>query len=673
MQGIAIEKVRNFVLLGHTGSGKTTLIDDLLYEQGLNSRRGSVDEGTSMADYTDTEKERNISIWAKPFDIVYKRDDGDKFNMVILDTPGYADFVGQTIMASSVADAVVVTIDAEDGIQVGTNSAWRQCETRNMPRAIAITSVDKENADFNDMVSRIQEVWGEKCVPVTIPSPGGDAVVDVLEAEDIPDEIADTCEEYKTNLVEFAAETDDTLIEKYLEGEDLTRDEITNGLRGSVRNGNLIPIFAVSARKEMGTKELLHDITRLFPCPTDAKHFDREGNEIACGEDASFSGLIWRATNDPFVGSLNFLRIVSGVLTSDCEVLNSTKGQKERIGNLTVLNGKEQETVDQARAGDIVALTKLKHTEINDSLCAMDNEIHLPPIEFPKTVVSYAVYPKSSSDEDKLGEALHRATDDDPTITSERNNETHEMILSGMGDVQIKVAVESMKRSSNVEVILQTPKVAYKEAIKTKANGHHKHKKQSGGHGQYGEVYLRVERRDPSDEEWFMDEIVGGAIPSGFMTAVEKGLKEGLEKGPLAGYPVTNVKISVYDGSYHEVDSSEVAFKIAASKALHQALEQAKPVLLEPVMRIKVRVPEEYMGDINGDLNHKRGRILGMGAEDGMQSIEANVPQAEVFQYSSQLRSITGGRGSFELEFDRYDTAPSNVTEKVIAEAKEED
>lgn len=672
MQGIDVSKVRNFVLMGHTHSGKTTLIDDLLYKQGINSRQGSVDDGSSMADYTDTEKSRKISIWSKPFDIVYKRADGEKFNLVILDSPGYVDFVGQSIMAASVADSAVITIDAVDGIQVGTNRAWRRCEDGGMPRAIAITAIDKENADFEAMVAKVREVWGDKCIPVTLPAPDGEGIIDVLENEDAPDELAEHLEEFKTALVEHAAETDDSLIEKYLEGEALTREEITNGLRGAVQGGDLVPIFALSAKKDLGCDELLQDATRLFPSPIDVERKDAEGNELECGENAPFSGLVWRTTNDPFVGSLCFVRIFSGMLKSDSEVYNASKGEKERIGSLLVLNGKQQEKLEQARIGDIVAIAKLKHTEMNDTLCAGGSKLSLPRIGFPPTVVSYAVYPKGSGDEDKLGEALRRVTDDDPTLIAERNNDTHEMILSGMGDVQLQVAVENMKRNNNVEIDLRTPKVAYRETIRSKAEGHHKHKKQSGGHGQYAEVYLRVEPREPSDEEWFVDAIVGGAIPSGFMTAVEKGLKEGLEEGPLAKYPVTNVKITVYDGTYHEVDSSEVAFKIAASRALHQAIEQASPVLLEPVMKIKVHVPDENMGDINGDLNHKRGRIMGMGTEDGLQVIEANVPQAEVFQYSSQLRSITGGKGSFGLEFDRYDTAPSDITQRVVAAARED-
>lgn len=668
-----IDKVRNFALLGHTGSGKTTLIDSILSKQGVNNRLGSVDDGTSTADYTETEKNRKISVWAKPFTVSCKNGKGETFKLVMIDTPGYADFVGQSIMGAHVADAAVIAIDSEDGIQVGTNRAWRNCEKRGVPKAIAITGIEKENADFDAVLDKCREIWGDICIPATLPGGNGTTVVDVLESENVPEGIADQVEEYKTALIESAAETDDSLVEKYLEGEQLTRDETTVGLRGALKSGALVPVFALSAKQDVGCEEMLQEIMRLFPSPAEIERKDSEGNPVECDSDAALSGLVWRTANDPFVGNLNFVRIFSGTLSADSEIYNSSKGEKERIGHPLVLNGKQQEKIEKAGPGEIVAIPKLKHTSMNDSLCSNEKNLILPPVEFPQTVVSYAVYPKSTGDEDKLAEGLHRAAEDDPIVIAERNNETKEMILSGMGDVQLQVAVESMKRNNSVEVELRTPKVAYKETIKTRAEGHYKHKKQSGGHGQYGEVYLRVEPREPDDEEWFANAIVGGAIPSGFMGAVEKGLKEGLASGPLAKYPVTNVKITVYDGTYHEVDSSEVAFKIAASKALHEALERAKPVLLEPVMKIKVHVPEEQMGDVNGDLNHKRGRILGMGSEDGMQVIEANVPQAEVFQYSSQLRSMTGGKGSFELEFDRYDTAPSDVTQKVVASVKKSD
>lgn len=667
MKDTSIANVRNFVFLGHTGSGKTAMIDRILHKLGVSDRIGSTADGTSMADFTEEEKERQITVWAKPFIAPYKSSTGRETELVMLDTPGYADFVGQMVAATRVADAGIIAIDAAGGIEVGASRVWKRCEKRGLPRAIAITGLDKENTDFDETLNAIRQVWGDRCVPLTLPAAGGEGVVTVLGEGDKGD-AAGRVEELKGGLIELAAETDDSLIEKYLGGESLTQDELYDGLRGAIRSGGFIPVFAVATPKDVGLDEMLDAVAGLFPSPIERDVRDAEGQALEVSADAPFAGMVWRTTNDPFVGHMTFVRVWNGTLKADSDIQNATREHGERSGKIYLLNGKTQETVDEARAGDIVALAKLKDTHMNDSLCASGSSIRFEPIEFPQPVVAYAVYPKSSGDEDKLATGLHRAAEDDPTITVERNSDTHELILSGMGDVQLKVAVENMKKRSNVDVDLTTPKVAYRETINGRGEGHHKHKKQSGGRGQYGEVYLRVEPKQPDDEEWFVDEIVGGAIPSGFLPAVQKGLLEGMGKGAVAGYPVTGVKVRVYDGSYHDVDSSEVAFKIAGARALRDAMSKAKPVLLEPVMKIRVFIPEQYLGDITGDLNHKRGRILGMSSEDGMQVLEAEVPQAEIFQYSSQLRSVTGGRGSFELEFARYDVVPSNVAQKIIAQ-----
>ncbi len=667
MKDIGAEQVRNFVLMGHSGSGKTTLADAILYKTGVNDRHGSVDDGTSMCDHTDDEKERKTTIWAKPFQAKYKNSAGNEYSLVMMDVPGYVDFQGQQIMAARVADAALITVDSTGGIEVGTTRSWRHCEKLELPRAVVLTGVNKDNADFYSALEKVREVWGARCVPVTAIARDHSRVIDVLAAAggDQPEEI----EAFKNELIEIAAESDDTLLEKYLGGEELSRNEILEGLRGSMNSGGLIPVFAVSSPADVGVDELMETIALLFPSPLDRPVRDADGNDIDPAASAPFSGLVWRSSHDPFVGSINYVRVYSGTLKADSEVMNKTKGQKERIGSLLLTNGKKQIKVDEVSAGDIVALAKMKITEMNDSL----GESLYEPIVFPNPVVSYAVYPRSTGDEDKLANALSRVAQEDPTIHTERNKETSELILSGMGDMQVKVVVDYMKNHGNVEVDLQTPKVAYKETINGRAEGHYRHKKQSGGRGQYGEVFLRVEPRQPDDEEWFCDEIVGGAIPGGFMTAVQKGLVEGMQKGCLANNPVTQVKVRVYDGSYHDVDSSEVAFKIAAARAFRDAMQKANPVLLEPIMKIRIFVPDQFMGDITGDLNHRRGRILGMGSEDGMQLLEAEVPQAEIFQYSSQLRSMTGGRGTFELEFLRYDVVPANVAQKVIAAARKAD
>ncbi len=673
MKDIEITNVRNFALLGHTGAGKTTLLDAILFKLGASDRQGSPENKTSGADWTDEEKTRQITMWAKSFDLVYQTKGGRSMELVALDTPGYADFYGQVLAAQAVADSGVLVVDAVSGIQVGTQRAWKSCEQAGLPRAIVVSGIDKENADFYGVLAAIQSTWGNQCVPVVIPAEDHQSVVDVMAARELPAAIAEQAREMKGALVEFAAETDDALIEKYLGGEDLTAEEIAAGLHGAVHSGNLVPVFAVSAKQNIGLDELLEGISLLLPSPPERPVTDANGEPVAVQPGAPFTGFVWRSLNDPFTGQITFVRIYGGSLSAGQEVYNVTKEQKEKIGHLLIVNGKKQEEIQTAHAGDIVAIPKLKVTGLNDSLCAVGQEIRFAPVAFPKPTTAYAVTARKQGDEDKLATALHRVADEDPTIVVERNNDTHEMILSGLGDQQLEAAVERMKVRNNVEVDLNTPRVAYRETITANGEGHHKHKKQSGGRGQYGEVYLRVAPRDPSDEEWFVNAIVGGVIPGNFMPAVQKGLQEGLLRGAVAGYPVMNVKITVYDGSYHDVDSSEVAFKIAAARALRDGLSKAKPVLLEPIMKVVVNIPDQFMGDITGDLNHKRGRILGVDSGEGIQVVTAEVPQAEIFKYSSELRSMTGGRGSFEMEYSRYEPVPANIAQKVVAQAKHDE
>jgi elongation factor G len=668
MKDIPITDVRNFVLLGHTGSGKTQLLDAILFKLGVNDRLGVTAEGSSMSDYTDEEKEKKISLWAKPFAATYKGT-GKNVRLVMLDTPGYADFFGQVVGASAIADAALIAVDVNSGVQVGTTRVWRRCEQIGTPCGIVITGVDKDNADFEKTLENIQTLWGAKCVPVVLPTAGGKSVCDVL-AGDAPAELADAAEKAKTALIEAAAETSDALMEKYLGGETLTAEELSTGMRAAVLARKLIPVFVTVSKADVGVKELLDGLVRFFPSPAERTWKDNKDNVIEAKADAPFCAQVWRTVNDPFIGHLVFLRVFGGTLKSDSEVYNSTKQVKERIGALQTFNGRKVEALSEVSAGDIIALAKLKGTGLNDTLCAAGKTLEFAPIKFPNPVMSYAVAAKNQGDEDKVGTGLHRIAEEDPTIKLERNVETHEQILSGMGDIQLDVSLKRLKARSNVEVVLSTPKVPYKETVTARGEGHYKHKKQSGGRGQYGEVYLRVEPRKAGDEEWFVDDIVGGAIPSNFVPAVRKGLEEALLTGVLAHCPVVNTKVSVYDGTYHDVDSSEIAFKIASRRAFSDGMTKAKPVLLEPIMKITVMFPDQFMGDITGDLNHKRGRILGMGAEDGMQVITAEAPQAELFKYSSELRSITGGRGSFEMEFLRYDIVPSNIAQKVIAEAQ---
>jgi len=672
MNDIPIADVRNFVLAGHTGSGKTTLVDALLYKLGLNDRMGSPAAGTSAADYNDEERARKITLFAKPFSGVYQSAGGKKIGIVMTDTPGYMDFFGQVIASTRAAETGVLVVDAASGLQVGSYRVWKCFEKAKMAKAIVVAGVDRENADFWKTLEQIRGAFGAKCAPVTAPSDDGKKVVSIIASGSSLPDSASKAREALGSLIEIAAETNDSLIEKYLNGEQLSADEIAGGLRDAVARGSLVPVFCVSAPKELGLSELLEGIAALLPSPSSVKVLDAEGKEVPTAPDAPFTGFVWRVVNDPFIGQMTFVRVVGGTLRPEGEILNASKDQKERLSSIVVLNGKKASPVERATAGDIVAIPKLKATSVCDTLCAVGTKVILPRMEFPQPVAIMCVTAKTQADEDKLGVALNRVAEEDPTLKVERNRETKQTLLAGLGDVHLDVAVEMMKNRSKVDVALSLPKVAYRETVTAVGDGHYKHKKQTGGRGQYGEVYLKVQPKAKDDKEWFEDAIVGGAIPGNFIPAVQKGVLEGMAAGTVAGYPVQDVKVVVYDGSYHEVDSSEIAFKIAASRAFRDAMGKARPVLLEPIMTVKVWTPDAFMGDINGDLNHKRGRILGMDTEDGMQVITAEVPQAELFRYAAELRSITGGQGSFEMTFSRYDVVPSNVAQKIIAAAAAE-
>ncbi len=672
MKGIAVSETRSFAFVGHTGSGKTSIVEAILHKTGVNDRLGSVASGSSIGDYTDEEKDRKISIYAKTFDAEYKAANGKNHNLVIADTPGYMDFYGQVLTAMRAVDTAVVVVDASSGIQVGTQRVWKCAVKQGAPRAIVITGLDKDNTDYAKTLADIQAAFGSSCVPVTIPLPDKSGVANIVTGKNVPDDMKDEVKNARNALIELAAETDDQLIEKFLGGESLSDEEVSSGLKKAVISGGLIPIFTCFSMSEAGIEELLEGVCSMFPAPTDIEVKDSEDNEIKTGASDPFVGYVWRAVNDPFVGHLVFVKVVGGTLKTNDEIMNATKDHKEKVGTMIIINGKKQTTVDEVSAGEVVAIPKLKITAFGDTLCDSSAKTLCKGIKFPSSVTMVSVFAKTQADDDKLGTALQRVAEDDPTIKVTRNNETHEILLCGLGDVHIDVAVARMKSRSNVEVRLETPTVPYHETVQSKGEGRYKHKKQSGGRGQYGEVYLRVAPMPPDDEEFFENAIVGGVIPGNFIPAVQKGVVEGMQKGSVAGYPVTNVKSTVFDGSYHDVDSSEVAFKIAAGRAFKEAMSQAKPVLLEPVMTVKVTIPSQYMGDINGDLNHRRGRILGMETEEGLQILTAEVPQSELFRYAAELRSMTGGQGSFEMDFCRYDTVPSNVAQKVVAAVEKE-
>ena len=679
MKEMPVSNIRNFAILGHSGSGKTALTDALIFKLGLNDRQGSTDNGSSVSDYTDEEKTRKISLFACPFTADYKADSGNTFRFVFTDTPGYMDFYGQVLGAVRASDAALIVVDATGGVQVGTRRAWQACEADGLlSRAFVITGLDKENANFDKALESIRQAFGPGCVPVVAPANG--KMVDILAANDLNEAL----QERKGQLVEAAAETDDTMIEKYLAGEKLSADEIGKGLVQAVAHGTLHPVFAVMPLKDAaGLKELMEGVCRLLPAPGTRVFKDTTGAELKPDPAAPFVGQVWRTAIDTFVGQLSFVRVVSGTVTKG-ELHNISANGKELVGALIHTIGKKQVPTEAAGPGEIIAIPKLKVTRTGHTLTVAGHATHAPgapnhaiphptapitPIVFPNPVMYMALTAKTQVDEDKMGTAIHRLCDQDPTLLVEKNAETKEVVLKGLGDVHIDVATKLMKSQSNVNVDLSTPKVPYRETVTALGDGHYKHKKQTGGRGQYGEVYLRVDPKRPGEEEWFLDEVVGGTIPNNFKPAVQKGVVEGMLAGSVAGYPVQNVKVHMYDGSYHDVDSSEIAFKIAALRAFRDAMSKAHPVLLEPIMTVKVTIPEQFMGTINGDLTHRRGHVLGLEAEGTMQTITAEAPLAEMFKYAAELRSMTGGQGSFDMFFARYAVVPPLVAQKIIAEA----
>jgi elongation factor G len=664
-------KVRTVAVVGHAASGKTSIIDLALFLAKAVPQKGSVARGNSAADNLAEEIERKTTIHAKP---MYLQWEGH--SVTLLDTPGAPDFVGETLAAIHAADAAIVVVDGVNGVDVGTRRVWKLLEAEHTPRLIFVSKLDKEHADFAKCVEQIQSVFGKNCIPFELPVGKEAAFSKVINLRttpeaDVPAELKDQFSAAHQALEEAAAEQDDKLLEEYLGGQSLTLDEITKGTHHGVAVGKIVPICCGSAEKELGVRQLLEAVTSLLPAPAEHSAIPTEdGDTVEPKANAPFAGFVFKVTVDPYAGALAYLRVVSGTLKPDMDVLNTTKGGKERIPQLLRIQGKNQTQVAEAGPGEIVALAKLKDTHINQTLAESSKQVKFAPIHFPKPIQFSAVHPHTTKDEEKISMALHRLLEEDPTLHAERNPNTKELVLSGMGDTHLAIVVDVMKKKLGVNVDLSTPKVDYKETITSRAEGHHKHKKQSGGRGQYGEAYLKLAPMERGAGFQYVDEVVGGAIPRNFIPAVEKGCQEALLAGVVAGFPVVDVQATVYDGSYHDVDSNELSFKIAGLQAFKDAMQKARPVLLEPIMNITVFVPDQYMGDITGDLNHRRGRIMTVDAADGLQAIKAQVPQSEIFKYASELRSMTSGRGSFEMEFSHFEQVPGNITQKVVVEAQ---
>ena len=645
MKGYTSETIRNVALLGHGGCGKTTFLESALYETGVIKKLGKVEDGNTVSDYDKMEVEKGYSINTSVVPIEWK---GSKINFI--DTPGYFDFIGEVNAALRAAEAAVIMVDAGSGIQVGTEAAWNACERYSMPRFISITKRDKDEFDFYKTFDELKAKFGNKLVPLSWP----------LSAE-IDDE-----------LKEAIAESDEELMEKYFDGEEFTDEEIKKGMVKGISEGNIVPVCSSAFQLGHGVEGLLDLLLEYVPTPLQHGPYrgfndKNEPVERISVTDAPMSAFVFKTIVDPFVGKISVMKVITGKINSGTEVYNERIGKTEKLGKLFFLRGKEQLELNYAEAGDIVAVAKLQNTKSGDTLCDKSDVIRYLPLDFPSPTFYIAIEALDKNDDEKMGVGLARLREEDPSFVVERNNETHQTLLGGQGDIQLGIILAKLKDRFGVSVKTVPQKIAYRETIKGNSDVQGKHKKQSGGAGQYGDVHIRF---SPSDKEFeFSEELFGGSIPKNYVPAVEKGLIESLERGPLAGCKVVNIKAVLYDGSYHDVDSNEVSFKIAASLAFKKGIVEANPCLLEPIMHVEITVPDEYMGDVIGDMNKRRGKILGMEPlQNGGQKVVAEAPQAELFDYALGLRSMTQGRGVFEMKFERYEELPKHLAEKLIAQ-----
>ena len=659
-------KIRNVVLVSHGNAGKTTLLEAILFKKKLIPRMGRVEDGTTVSDYQPEEKSRKFSISLSIVPVEHK---GTKINF--LDTPGYADFVSEVLSGIRAAENGLMLINATSGIEIQTKRYWNVLEKEHKPRAIFINKIDVEGIDINHIFDSVRSAFGNKAIPLNFPVFDGGKFVKLSSIfED------KTLDNFKHELMEVVAEADDALLEKYLGGEELSDAEINSGLKNAYLSGNLYPIFFGSALSQIGVDALLDFVTDVMASPEDIGSVvgvnpnTKEEETRKISKDELLSAFVFKTLSDPYVGKLSFTKVYSGVLKSNSTVYNSSKSALEKTGQIVFLTGATQEPVDDVIAGDIAVITKLTVTQTNDTLCDKDNPVEFPKIEFPEPMLTRAMRPKTKTDEDRMSIGLSKIVEEDPTVKVSKNLETKEQLISGMGETHLSVIMEKLSGRYGVNIELTTPRVPYRETITTKVKVEGKYKKQTGGHGQYGHCFLEVEPLERGKEYTFESKIFGGAIPKQYIPAVEKGVKEAMEEGILAGYPVTDIGVAVVDGSYHPVDSSELAFKIAGSMALKKALETGNPIILEPIEKITVIVDEQYMGDVIGDLNAKRGRVIGMKAENGKQIIEAYVPLAEILNYANDLNSITQGTGEFKVEHSHYEPVPPKIAEKIIQEAQ---
>ncbi len=665
------KNICNICIAGHSQTGKTTLAEALLHDGGTIPRLGQVENGSSTMDYDDDEKERKFSISAS---LGYVEKDDKVINLI--DLPGYFDFFGDCIACIPFASTLMAAVSAHDGLEIGTERVWKMADKYTIPKVVVVTKLNKENSDFYKTLIGIQERYGKQCVAITLPVKEGDKVTGVyslLSSEDAPAGV-ENVDTIKEQLIEAAAETDDALMEKFFEEGSLTEEELGTGISNGLKEGSLIPVFATDALDNVGVNEILDFMLSWLPgaegkLPITAKNGE-EDVEVAVDPNGPFIGYVFKCTVDPFVGKINFVKVCSGKLKSDSEVKNLTKRGSEKIGKMHRCVGKELKDISEACAGDIVALSKLKDTDLGDTLSDGSFDSLFEPIQMPQAMLSKSIKGKSKKDEDKIGEALAKLSEEDPCFTSRMDPQTRELVIAGMGDMHVQVMVNRLKARYGIEVELGRPKIPYKETFSVSADVNYRHKKQTGGSGQFGEVYIRVNPAERGVGFVFKNSIVGGAISKGYIPAVEKGILEKSAAGVLAGYPLVDFEVELYDGKEHSVDSSEMAFKLAASKALDVAAQKAKPILLEPIVNMEIVVPGEFMGDISGGISGKRGRIQGMDAEGTNQIIKAQVPLSEVTDYSGELNSITAGKGTFSIEFSHYEPVPNQIAQKIIDASK---
>ena len=681
MKDYKTNKLRNLALVGHSGAGKTSLTESLLYFTKAINRVGKVADGNTVSDYEKQEIKRKISIQTSIIPVEYK-----DYKVNFIDAPGFFDFEGEVLNALRASESALFVIDGENGIEVGTEKYWKYTENISLPRIIFVNKLDKENAKFNQVVSDLHIDFSKKIIPLTLTLGEGEnfeGLIDVIDKKafkyvdgkveevEIPEIRVEEVNAVYEEIQEVVAESDDELMDKYFSGESFTEEEFKEGFRKAIINGNAVPLVAGSLEKNIGLDLLMDVITKYMPSPDHKAanigfRVTDDYEEFEVSEDSPFSAVVFKTIADPFLGKISIFKVLSGAIKKDQNFYDISKDKELKASNIFYLRGKEQYKTEKIVAGDIGAFSKQDILQTGDSLCTKESPIEYKKIKYPRPVLYYAIEAESKNDEDKISAALKKLSEEDPTFEDRRDAETHQEVLAGLGNVQLEVLMDKLKENYSVNTKIVDLKIPYRETIKGKSDVQGKHKKQSGGAGQYGDVFIRFE---PCDEEF----VFGGAVPKNYFPAVEKGLRDSMDEGPLAGYKVVGIKATLYDGSYHPVDSNEQAFKSAARLAFKKGIVEAKPILLEPIMKLEIKVDEKYMGDVMGDMNKRRGKILGMEPqEDGSQIISALAPESEVLKYSIDLRSMTQARGSFSMEFDKYEEVPKEITEKIIEENKKE-